>query len=119
MEKRDNEQLVKDTLDMILKRSRRATWSDAIWLIFIWIPFIAFRFAELLLRYGLLKVVEITLGRISDRVWLWTYKRCDKLCDDCDLVCVDMCYLAYRHFKDSLSDFDRNIIEISLQELSE
>lgn len=119
MERKDNEQLVKDTLDMTLTRCEEFGWSDAVWVIFIWFPFIAFRCAALLLRYGILELIDKTLGRCSDRIALWVIKRCDKLCDGCDLFALDMCDLAYNHFKDRLSDFDRNIIEISLQELSE
>lgn len=119
MKIKDDEQTLKNTLNIIFERSMGSDWSDVVWIVFVWFPVIAIRITALLIRYGILELIDRTLGRCSARILLWNAKRSDKLCEDCDLFCIDLCYLAYNHFKDQLSDFDRNIVEISLQELSE
>lgn len=73
----------------------------------------------LLTRFYIIKAIEVTVGKVSDRIndWAWnSYEALDRELDDTYLAFgVSM----YDRFKDRLSDFDRNIIEISLQEFSE
>lgn len=96
----------------------RVTYFDVAVVLLYTVQFLAIALI-LMIRFYFIKAIEVTVGKVSDRIDDWAWNSYDTLEHELVHTYYKHCIKLYDRCKDQLSDFDRNIIEISLQELSE